>query len=163
MKEKTAPYKLLFVCLGNICRSPAAEGVMKSLVGQAGQADRFEIDSAGTYGGHAGEGADARMQRAAAKRGYRLTSRSRRLRSEDFDRFDRILVMDDANYENVHRMAPDPESARKIYRMVEFCRHHDATYVPDPYYEGAEGFEIVLDLLEDACQGLYEDLMQGEE
>lgn len=159
MKESASVHKLLFVCLGNICRSPAAEAVMQRQVEQAGCADRFEIDSAGTYGGHAGEGADPRMQRAAAKRGYRLTSRSRRIRVEDFERFDRIIVMDDVNYEQVHRMAPDRESAQKIYRMVEFCRHHQATYVPDPYYEGAEGFEIVLDLLEDACQGLYEDLM----
>ncbi len=162
MKEKPPVHKLLFVCLGNICRSAAAEGVMKSLVERAGQADRFEIDSAGTYGGHAGESADPRMQRAAGKRGYRLTSRSRRIRLDDFEHFDRIIVMDDNNYESVHRMAPDPESVQKIYRMVEFCRHHRATYVPDPYYEGAEGFEIVLDLLEDACEGLYDDLMQEE-
>lgn len=159
MKESAEPHKILFVCLGNICRSPAAEGVMKSLVERCGQAGRFEIDSAGTYGGHAGEGADGRMQRAASRRGYRLTSRSRRIRLDDFEHFDRIVVMDDANYENVHRLAPDPRSVQKIYRMVEFCRRHDATHVPDPYYEGAEGFEIVLDLLEDACQGLYEDMM----
>ena len=136
--------------------------MMKAVVERAGQSDRFEIDSAGTYGGHAGEGADPRMQRAASRRGYRLTSRSRRIRLDDFEHFDRIIVMDDSNYESVHRMAPDSDSVQKIYRMVEFCRHHRASYVPDPYYEGAEGFEIVLDLLEDACQGLYEVVMRVE-
>lgn len=83
-----------------------------------------------------------------------------KITTDDFDRFDRIIVMDDANYERVHRMAPSTEAANKIYRMVEFCRHHHVTYVPDPYYEGHEGFELVLDLLEDACEGLLEDLTE---
>ena len=154
------PHKILFVCLGNICRSPAAEGVMQQLVDRAGQHENFIIDSAGTYGGHAGEPADPRMRQAASRRGYALTSHSRKITTDDFDRFDRIIVMDDANYERVHRMAPSTGAANKIYRMVEFCRHHHATYVPDPYYEGHEGFELVLDLLEDACEGLLEDLTE---
>lgn len=154
------PHKILFVCLGNICRSPAAEGVMQQLVDRAGRHERFVIDSAGTYGGHAGEPADPRMRKAASRRGYDLTSRSRKITTDDFDRFDRIIVMDDTNYERVHRMAPSTEAANKIYRMVEFCQHHHATYVPDPYYEGHEGFELVLDLLEDACEGLLKDLTQ---
>ncbi len=149
--------KLLFVCLGNICRSPAAEGIMQSIVAGEGLQDEIEVDSAGTYGGHAGERADARMRQAASKRGYDLTSRSRRMEETDFDRFDMIVVMDDSNYERVHRMAPSPEAARKIYRMTEFCRRHPgADHIPDPYYEGAQGFERVLDLLEDACGGLLE-------
>ena len=149
--------KLLFVCLGNICRSPAAEGVMRHLVEQKGLEAHIECDSAGTYGGHAGELPDHRMRRAAAARGYNLTHRSRQFRTEDFDRFDAILTMDDSNYERVHRLAPSTEAARKIYRMTSFCRTHpEATHVPDPYYEGAEGFEKVLDLLEDACEGLLE-------
>ena len=131
MKQK--PHKILFVCLGNICRSPAAEAVMQQLVDRAGLHDNFVIDSAGTYGG------------------YALTSRSRKITSDDFETFDRIVVMDDSNYERVHRLAPSTEAAAKIYRMVTFCRRSDATYVPDPYYEGHEGFELVLDLLEDAC------------
>ena len=151
-------YRLLFVCLGNICRSPAAEGIMRRLTERAGLADRFELDSAGTYGGHAGDLPDPRMRSAAAARGYRLTHRSRRITDDDFDRFDRILVMDDANYERVCRLAPDRESIGKIYRMTEFCRTSKADHVPDPYYEGHEGFEIVLDLLEDACGGLLEEL-----
>ncbi|MBQ4278409.1 MAG: low molecular weight phosphotyrosine protein phosphatase [Rikenellaceae bacterium] len=150
--------RVLFVCLGNICRSPAAEGIMQKLVEGEGLSDRIEVDSAGTYGGHAGDAADPRMRRAAAARGYDLTSRSRKIVSDDFDRFDRIVVMDDTNYERVHRMAPDIASAEKICRMTDFCRRHRADHVPDPYYEGADGFERVLDLLEDACAGLLDDM-----
>ena len=91
-----------------------------------------------------------------------LTSRSRKITPDDFETFDRIVVMDDSNYERVHRLAPSTEAAAKIYRMVAFCRRSDATYVPDPYYEGHEGFELVLDLLEDACEGLLEDLVKQE-
>jgi protein-tyrosine phosphatase len=151
--------KLLFVCLGNICRSPAAEGVMRRLVAQEGLDERIECDSAGTYGGHVGELPDVRMRRAASARGYDLRHRARQIRTEDFDRHDMIVVMDDSNYERVHRLAPTTDAAQKIYRMTEFCRAHpEATHVPDPYYEGAEGFEKVLDLLEDACGGLLERL-----
>lgn len=151
------PKKLLFVCLGNICRSPAAEGVMSHLIERKGLGGRIICDSAGTYGGHAGERADGRMRRAAAARGYDLQSISRQLRAEDFDEADIILAMDDRNYEKVHRLAPDTEAAQKIFRMTDFCRRFpEATHIPDPYYEGAEGFEKVLDLLEDACSGLLE-------
>jgi protein-tyrosine phosphatase len=158
------PTRILFVCLGNICRSPAAEGVMRRLVSGAGLDGTIECDSAGTYGGHAGELPDARMRRAAAARGYDLTHRARQIRLDDFDRFDKIVVMDDSNYERVHRLAPSLEAAAKIDRMTGFRRrgpgapHPDATHVPDPYYEGAEGFERVLDLLEDCCSGLLEHL-----
>jgi protein-tyrosine phosphatase len=151
--------RILFVCLGNICRSPAAEGVLRSMAETRGIADRLDIDSAGTYGGHAGDLPDPRMRAAAAQRGYRLTHRARQVREEDFERFDRIVAMDDANYERLHRLAPSRDAARKICRMTEFCRHHpDRTYVPDPYYEGREGFETVLDLLEDGCAGLLDTL-----
>ena len=152
-------YRILFVCLGNICRSPAAEGVMRRLVEREGLSDRLEIDSAGTYGGHRGELPDPRMRSAAARRGLSLTHRSRRIGEEDFAAFDRIVVMDDMNYENVHRLAPSREAAGRIHRMTEFCRRHpDRTYVPDPYYEGHESFELVLDMLEDGCEGLLETL-----
>lgn len=150
--------KLLFVCLGNICRSPAAEGIMKKIVEEHGLSDKIHIDSAGTYGGHSGEKADARMRAAAAKRGYNLTSRSRRICDEDFDLFDMIIVMDDTNYERVHRIAPTREASQKIYRMVEFCSYTTFDHVPDPYYEGHEGFEIVLNILEDGCNGLMKKL-----
>ncbi len=155
--------RILFVCLGNICRSPAAEGIFRRLVDEKGLSQAFEIDSAGTYGGHRGEPPDSRMSAAAAARGYSLTHRSRQLREEDFDRFDRIITMDDDNYERVHRLAPSPEAVQKIYRMTDFCRRHPhADHVPDPYYEGREGFEKVLDLLEDACEGLLEEMQKEE-
>lgn len=149
------PMKILFVCLGNICRSAAAQGIMEDVVATKGYADRVEIDSAGTYGGHAGDLPDPRMRAAASRRGYNLTHRSRKIREEDFLLFDKIIVMDDMNYENVSRLAPERAYLNKVFRFVEFCRHHpEWTYVPDPYYEGREGFELVLDLLEDGCEGL---------
>lgn len=151
--------RILFVCLGNICRSPAAEELFRQQVRAAGVQEQFEIDSAGTYSGHAGELADPRMRHAAERRGYHLTHRSRPIRTADFDRFDRLIVMDDYNYETLHRLAPSRAHAEKIYRMREFFAPDTPyTYVPDPYYEGHEGFEIVLDLLEGACRRLLEEL-----
>ena len=150
---------ILFVCLGNICRSPAAEGIMRRLVEKRGLSGAFEIDSAGTYGGHRGELPDPRMRSAASRRGYALTHRSRQVREDDFGRFDMIVAMDDMNYENVHRLAPSRRAAEKIFRMREFFRRHPRwDHVPDPYYEGAEGFELVLDMLEDGCGGILEHL-----
>lgn len=150
--------RILFVCLGNICRSPAAEELFRQQVKAAGLENRIEVDSAGTYSGHAGELADPRMRRAAERRGYRLTHRARPIRTADFEQFDRIIVMDDYNYETVHRLAPSRADGEKIYRMREFFGPTDYTYVPDPYYEGHEGFEIVLDLLEEACRNLLNEL-----
>lgn len=148
--------RILFVCLGNICRSPAADGIMHRLVEEAGLSDCYEIDSAGTYAGHRGELPDPRMRRAAEPRGYHLTHRSRPVREEDFEEFDLILAMDDNNYEALHRLAPSREAADRIERMVTFTREEfpDRFYVPDPYYEGREGFELVLDLLECGCRNL---------
>lgn len=149
--------RILFVCLGNICRSPAAEAVLRDMA--AAQGVDVDIDSAGTYGGHTGERSDPRMREAAARRGIAMTHRARQVREEDFDRFDRIIVMDDNNYERVFRLAPDRAAQRKIYRFVEFCSQHpEWSYVPDPYYEGREGFELVLDMLEDGCKGLLAEL-----
>lgn len=151
--------RILFVCLGNICRSPAAEGVMQMLVERNGLTDRVVLDSAGTYGGHSGERSDVRMRRAASARGIELTHRARQVREEDFERFDMIIAMDDNNYEALFRLAPDRTAQQKIYRFREFLRHNpNWSYVPDPYYEGHEGFELVLDLLEDGCSTLVEQL-----
>lgn len=150
---------ILFVCLGNICRSPAAEGIAREMALSNGSEKRFTFDSAGLYAGHAGELPDRRMRVHAFRRGYDLTHRSRPVRSSDFDEFDLILAMDDSNYSRLKNLARSPEEEDKIMKMTDFCRFHPgATYVPDPYYEGAEGFEIVLDMLEDACRGLLEDL-----
>lgn len=151
--------RILFVCLGNICRSPAAEAMMQMLVERNGLTDRVVLDSAGTYGGHSGERSDVRMRRAAAARGIDITHRARQVREEDFERFDMIIAMDDNNYEALFRLAPDREAQQKIYRFREFLRHNpNWSYIPDPYYEGHEGFELVLDLLEDGCSTLLENL-----
>lgn len=159
MKDKI---KLLFVCLGNICRSPAAQAVMQRLVDERGLSHRFEIDSAGTYGGHAGDLPDRRMRVHARPRGYELTHRSRRITGDDFERFDLIVAMDAGNLQSLRSMAATVEETRKIVMMGDYIRqypHYD--YVPDPYYEGSEGFELVLDLLEDACDNLLTQLLDS--
>lgn len=153
-------YKILFVCLGNICRSSSAEGVMKHLVEEAGLEERFVIDSAGILSYHQGELPDPRMRAHASRRGYDLTHRSRPVRISDFYDFDLIIGMDDRNIEDLKERAPSVETERKIRRMTDYCtRFTQADYVPDPYYGGAEGFEYVLDLLEDACAGLLQELI----
>ena len=132
---------------------------MQMLVERDGLADRVVLDSAGTYGGHSGERSDARMRRAAAARGIDITHRARQVREEDFERFDMIIAMDDNNYEALFRLAPDRAAQQKIYRFREFLsRNPNWSYIPDPYYEGHEGFELVLDLLEDGCSTLLENL-----
>lgn len=154
---------ILFVCLGNICRSPAAQAVMQEIIDRRGTADRYCLDSAGLYGGHAGQLPDKRMRVHAARRGYNLTHRSRQVVPSDFDRFDLIVAMDDSNYDRLRRLAPTLEAEKKVVRMSQYFRRHpwyDA--VPDPYYEGAEGFELVLDLLEDACESLADSLEAHE-
>lgn len=147
-------YKILFVCLGNICRSPSAEAVMKKLVKDAGMEDRFLIDSAGIIGYHEGEPADPRMRAHAIRRGYRLDSISRPVRTQDFYDFDLIIGMDNRNVDDLKEMAPDLDSEKKVHQMMEYATNRLYDYVPDSYYSGAEGFELVLDLLEDACRGL---------
>lgn len=155
------PVRILFVCLGNICRSPAAHGVMERIVKEHGTESMFEIDSAGFYGGHAGDLPDSRMRAHASRRGLRLTHISRQIRQSDFDNFDILVGMDASNLRSLHNNADTIEQERKIVSMADFCRLHPyADCVPDPYYDGAEGFENVLDLLEDACLGLYDAIME---
>lgn len=153
--EKTVT-RILFVCLGNICRSPAGEGVMRKLVAEAGLAERVAVASAGTLGLHAGRLPDARMRAAAARRGYELTSRARQFMAEDFARFDLILTMDEDNRSNVLALATTEAQRARVRRFTEFCRKHTVTAVPDPYYGGPEGFEQVLDLLEDGCNEILD-------
>ena len=156
--------KVLFVCLGNICRSPAAEGVLQRLVEERKLSHRFEIDSAGTYSGHRGQLPDPRMRRHASRRGYNLTHRARPITIDDFEDFDIIVAMDESNRRTLMHLAASPEQQSKIVMMgdyiVKLRAHYD--YVPDPYYEGAEGFELVLDLLEDACSNLLEEIINSK-
>lgn len=156
-------YKVLFVCLGNICRSPSAEAVMKKLVKDAGLEKSIYIDSAGIMGYHEGERADERMRGHAARRGYTLDSISRPVRMQDFYDFDLIVGMDDRNIDDLKRKAPDLESVAKIHQMTEYSRNKLYDYIPDPYYGGASGFELVLDLLEDACDGLLETISSNQD
>ena len=160
MKE-SLKYNLLFVCLGNICRSPAAQGVMQRLVDERGLSDRFYIDSAGMGGWHVGDLPDKRMRVHARQRGYELTHRARKVRFSDFDDFDLIVGMDASNVDELCSMAATIEQQDKVVMMGDYIRqfpHYD--YVPDPYYEGSEGFELVLDLLEDACENLLNGIIE---
>ena len=147
--------RILFVCLGNICRSPSAEGVMKALVEKEGVAEYYIIDSAGTGAYHEGERADSRMRQHAQRRGYDLTSIARQVRSEDFDSFDYIVAMDNQNYQNLIRMATTSKQRSKIKKMIDYASDYNGDSVPDPYYGGSDGFELVLDILEDATGGFF--------
>ena len=151
-------YKILFICLGNICRSASAEEIMRTLIKKEGLENEIDVDSAGISGYHEGDLPDARMRAHAIRRGYRLTHLSRPVRTEDFYNFDLIVGMDDSNIDALHDKAPDTDSEKKIRRMTDFCRTKVTDHVPDPYYGGAQGFENVLDILEDACQGLLEEI-----
>lgn len=150
-----AKMRLLFVCLGNICRSPAAHGVMLHMLKTQNLSDRFEIDSAGTSAHHEGELPDERMRSHAQKRGIALESRSRPFRHpQDFDQFDLILAMDFSNFNNLKKLTQNPEHHAKLRLMTDFCENSCTEEVPDPYYGGAQGFEEVLDLVTDGCLGL---------
>lgn len=147
---------ILFICLGNICRSPAAEGVFRKMATEAGRSDEFTIDSAGTNGYHIGDLPDSRMRAAAASRGYHLDSRARRIDHADFDKFDLIVTMDDSNYHHITTMHPG--IGAEVVRMCDYCKKHQVNEVPDPYYGGEEGFHEVLDILEDACSNLLKKI-----
>tara|TARA_R110000868_G_scaffold99515_3_gene273783 strand:- start:820 stop:1293 length:474 start_codon:yes stop_codon:yes gene_type:complete len=150
--------RVLFVCLGNICRSPAAHGVFEDLVASAGLGDTIFVDSAGTSGFHSGQKADKRMREHASKRGYDLTSLSRKIDASDFESFDKILVMDDRNLKDVSKI--NPAKQNKITKLTQYCTKHSVDHVPDPYYGGAAGFEQVLDIVEDACKNLLLEIQK---
>lgn len=152
-------HKILFVCLGNICRSPAAEGVFSHLVESEGLSDQFEIDSCGIIGFHAGEKADIRMRDHASKRGVNLKSISRQFEQEDFENFDLIIAMDGRNFKDLRELDQPGKYTEKIKMFCEYCTIREETEVPDPYYGGAEGFEQVLDIVEDASRGLLKSLL----
>ncbi len=146
---------VLFVCLGNICRSPSAEAVFNALIAKEGLENELICDSAGTLAYHAGEPADYRMKQFAKKRGYHLTSISRPVDPKtDFDRFNFIIGMDRQNVSDLKSMARNEDDKKRIFLMTDFCSDQSYDSVPDPYYGGAAGFELVLDILEDACAGL---------
>lgn len=147
-------YRVLFVCMGNICRSPTAHGVFEAQVREAGLADRIGVDSAGTHAYHVGEPPDHRSQAHALRRGYDLsTQRARQLKAQDFETFDLVLVMDWDNLALAEELCP-PQHAQKLRRFAEFFQQHDSPVVPDPYQGGSQGFEQVLDLVEDGSAGL---------
>lgn len=152
---------ICFVCLGNICRSPTAEGVMRYQVDAAGLADRIAIDSAGTGDWHVGEPPDTRAQAAARMRGYDLSAlRARQVSAADFERFDLLLAMDEANFAELRRRCP-PEHRDKVRLLMEFAPGAAEVEVADPYFGGAQGFEQVLDQVERACAGLLDTLRSG--
>jgi len=145
--------------MGNICRSPSAESVFAGMVHSRGLAKQFKVDSAGTLAYHVGESADRRMQSHASKRGYDLTSISRKFNPDkDFDNFDLIIGMDNENILSLKSKARNAADLQKICKMTDFRKAWDYDEIPDPYYGGEEGFELVLDLLEDSCEGLLEKL-----
>jgi protein-tyrosine phosphatase len=160
------PTRLLFVCLGNICRSPTAEGVMRSLVSEAGLERSVALDSAGTGAWHVGSSPDARAVAAAHARGITLGGSARQVRPEDFDDFDLVLAMDRANMRELRRLADGGSARARVRLLREFdpaSAAADDLEVPDPYYGGAGGFDEVLDLVQAACAGLLEQIAAGEE
>ena len=150
--------RVLMVCMGNICRSPTAEGVLRHKLREAGLGDIVEVDSAGTHSYHVGEPPDRRSARHAQRRGYDLSAlRARKVSDADFEKFDLILAMDWENLSLLEDQCP-PQHRAKLRRLTEFAQRHASPVVPDPYYSGADGFEAVLDLVEDACDGVVAHL-----
>jgi protein-tyrosine phosphatase len=155
--------RILFVCMGNICRSPTAEGVMRRLIEDAGLAGRVEVESAGTGAWHAGQPPDARATVAAGRRGVTLEGAARQVRASDFRRFDLLVALDRSNLRELLAQAPDEEAAEKVRLLREFDPAAAGDLdVPDPYYGGDRGFETVLDMVEAACRGLLEDLRAAD-
>ena len=153
-------FRVLLVCMGNICRSPTAEGVLRKFIRNNNLGEKVEVDSAGTHGYHVGEAPDSRTQRAAAMRGYDLSQfRARKVARQDLDYFDLILAMDKSNLDNLRRMAM-PEQRERIKLFMEYAKNFDDDEVPDPYYGLGHGFDLVMDMVEDAAQGLIEDIQQ---
>lgn len=152
------PTRVLFICMGNICRSPAAEIIFRKQAAEAGRGGEFEIDSAGTIGYHEGSPPDPRMSAALERQGYTVSGRARRILEEDLEKFDLIVTMDESNHDHVRELDPSGAHHPKIRPLVSFCRTHDDARVPDPYYGGQRGFDHVISLLEDGCGGILEEL-----
>ena len=151
--------RVLMVCMGNICRSPTAQGVFEQWVREAGLEERIEVDSAGTHAYHVGESPDSRSQEAALRRGIDLSAqRARRVDERDFAEFDYVLAMDAGNYRDLMDRCRDPDGCSRIRLFMEFAPENSAMDVPDPYYGGVHGFERVLDLVEEAATGLLKTI-----
>lgn len=151
-------FRILLVCMGNICRSPTAEVVLRDFIKNNMLGDIVEVDSAGTHGYHVGEAPDSRTQRAASSRGYNLSQlRARKVAQQDLDYFDLILAMDKSNLDNLKRMA-SPEQQERIKLFMDYSGNFEDDEVPDPYYGLGHGFDLVLDMVEDASKGLVEDI-----
>jgi protein-tyrosine phosphatase len=157
------PYQLLFVCLGNICRSPAAENIMNHLLEQRNLKGLIQCDSAGTGSYHIGSAPDRRMTAAAKERGIAMTGAARQFTPDDFEAFDLILAMDRDNYRNIVALDPTGQYRHKVKMMCEFCTQYADKEVPDPYYGGQAGFNHVIDLLLDSCEGLLTQVLQDLE
>lgn len=152
--------KVLFVCMGNICRSPSAEGVFRDKISEAGLGDKIHIDSAGTHAYHVGNPPDPRSQATAIKRNYDLSKqRARKVKVSDFDEFNYVIAMDRSNEEDLQAICP-PGLEDKIHLFLTFSNNNSINEVPDPYYGGGNGFETVLDLIEDAADGLIVHLQK---
>jgi protein-tyrosine phosphatase len=156
-------YKLLFVCLGNICRSPSAENIMNHLISEAGLSTKIICDSAGTSGYHVGAAPDRRMSMAAKKRGLKLIGQSRQLKPADLQSFDLILAMDRENYQDILYLDREGKYEEKIHMICDFAMEKADKEIPDPYYGGADGFDYVIDLLYDACAGLLNYVVNSAE
>ena len=146
MQSPRSPHRVLFVCLGNICRSPAAEIIFRQQATDAGRAQEFVIDSAGTIGHHAGSPPDSRMSETLKRKGYLISGRARRIEADDLKNFDLIVTMDETNLSDVQRLDKTGKLHPKIRPFVSFCRTHDDPRVPDPYYGGQRGFDHVITL-----------------
>ncbi len=158
MSSATLRHRVLFVCLGNICRSPAAEIIFRKQVTAAGRDGEIEIDSAGTIGHHQGAPPDPRMAESLRQKGFTVEGRARQIQTADLENFDLIVTMDESNLTDVRQLDPSGGLHAKIQPFVSFCRHHDDQRVPDPYYGGQRGFDHVIRLLEDGCEGILASL-----
>ncbi|MEO7098271.1 MAG: low molecular weight protein-tyrosine-phosphatase [Luteolibacter sp.] len=158
MKPPRMPRSVLFVCLGNICRSPAAEIIFRQMVADSGRTEEFQIDSAGTISHHQGCPPDSRMGDALGRKGFTVSGRARQIEAADLEKFDLIVTMDESNLRDVRSLDQSARFHSKIRPFVSFCRTHDDLRVPDPYYGGQRGFDHVIELLSDGCGGILEEL-----
>jgi protein-tyrosine phosphatase len=161
MNTVQPPYSILFVCLGNICRSPAAEIIFRKMVEEAERSEDFHIDSAGTIGYHEGSPPDPRMAEALERNGYTIDGCARQIAEEDLEKFDLIVTMDETNQADVQRLDKSGRLHQKIRPLVSFCRSHTDLRVPDPYYGGQRGFDHVIRLLGDGCGGVLDEFSKS--